>query len=145
MALKLPTLDEVNRERRAQAKSASAPQAVVRRARRAADAKRLADCYADVDVRDAGICWATGRFTVAGAVDARQRREHHHLKGRRVRPDWIFRPERVITLCAEAHQLVTAGWLVIEGCDARRAIFCHWAPHVKVKPFELRAKRTIHE
>lgn len=119
------------------------PGAIVKRKRRAEADKALREAYADVDLRDGGICWVTGRFTRSDAVDPRVRREHHHLKGRRVRPDWITKPERIITICVEAHQLINAGWLVVEGCDARKAIFFHWADHVsaKDKPFEIKARR----
>jgi hypothetical protein len=116
------------------------PLAVARRQRRANDAQALREAYADVDSRDGGFCWATGRYTVAGSVDARNRREHHHLKGRNVRPEWVFKPERIITLAAEVHQLVTAGWIDVEGCDARKPILFHWdRKHVKPgkEPFAL--------
>lgn len=122
-------------------KDKSTPRGVLRRHRRAQDAKALAEAYADVDRRDAGICLVTGRYTVAGAPDARVRREHHHLKGRRVKPEWITRPERIVTICREAHELVTRGWIVLEGTDARRPIFAHWAAHVTVKPFAIQARR----
>jgi hypothetical protein len=117
------------------------PRVVARRKRRAADAKALADAYVDVDHRDAGYCWITGRYTQSGHVDARVRREHHHLKGRRVRPEWIHRPERIVTLCAEAHELVTRGWIAVEGADARKAIFFHWTSLAKSKPFEIKPRR----
>lgn len=139
----LQTLDQVNAARRAQPKSASEPAAISRRKRRAADAKALQEAYDDVDRRDAGVCWATGRHTVKGAPDARQRRERHHLKGRRVRPDWICQPRRIITLAAEVHELVTLGWIDVEGCDALKPIFFHWNPaYVKPgkEPFELRPR-----
>lgn len=117
------------------------PSAVSRRKRRAADAKALAEAYADVDTRDGGYCLVTGRYTQPGAVDARVRREHHHLKGRNVKPEWVTRPERIVTLCAEAHQLVELGWIVIEGTDARKPLFCHWTQLAKSKPFEIKARR----
>lgn len=115
----------------------SKPQAVTKRKRRLEAEQALKDAYADVDLRDGGVCWITARFTKAGGVDARTRREHHHLKGRNVKPEWVTRPERIITVCAEAHQLITAGWIVVEGCDARKPLFFHWAAHVesKDKPF----------
>jgi hypothetical protein len=133
-------------DRNALLKSALVPSAVSRRQRRAADAKALQEAYDDVDARDGGICWATGRFTVSAAVDPRVRREHHHLKGRRVKPEWVCRSERIITLCAEAHALVTAGWIEIEGTDARRPLFFHWSAIATSKPFELRPRhRREHE
>lgn len=116
----------------------------IRKARlRKEESDALAAAYADVDLRDGGICWVTGRWTKPGAVDARMRREHNHLKGRHVKPEWVTRPERIITVCAEAHQLIHAGWIVVEGCDARKPIFFHWAAWVKSreKPFQIQALR----
>lgn len=122
------------------------PRAVSKHAKRRAADQALEEAYADVDARDAGYCWVTGRYTRPGAVDARVRREHHHLKGRRVKPEWVTRPERIITVCAEAHELITLGWIVVEGCDARKPIFCHWAAHVKPdkRPFQITGRRTVH-
>ncbi len=106
----------------------------------------LDEAYADADIRDAGYCWVTGRYTQSGAVDARARREHHHLKGRRIRPEWITDPNRIITVCAEAHQLITANAIVVEGTDARKAIRFHWAAHVKpsMRTFQIKSRRSMH-
>lgn len=117
------------------------PGVVERKQRRKDRENELTDAYAAVDERDKGICWVTGRTTVAGAVMAEQRREHHHLKGRRVRPDWRHKPERIITVCAEAHDLITRGWIVLEGDDARKQLFFHWAEHVDPKQRTLVIKR----
>ena len=124
------------------------PRVVERYSRRKAEANALKDAYADVDVRDGGYCWVTGRYTApygtSRAMDPRVRREHHHLKGRNVRPEWVDKPERIITVCKEAHDLIGAGWVVVEGCDARKPVFFHYAAHVKPKdrPFEIRGRRT---
>ena len=119
------------------------PQAVTKHRKRVEADAALAQAYADVDARDAGYCLVTGRYTVPGAVDPRQRREHHHLKGRNVKPEWVTRPERIITVCREAHDLITQGWIVIEGTDARKQLFAHWAEHVKpsMRPFVIKARR----
>ena len=120
------------------------PPQVVTRYRKRVDADAaLKEAYAEVDQRDGGICWVTGRYTIAGGVDARTRREHHHLKGRNVKPEWVHEPQRIITVTAEAHALITAGYIVVEGVDANTPIFMHWAAHVKPeqKPFRLAAAR----
>lgn len=129
-------------------KQASEPRAITRRKRRASDAKQLRDAYADVDRRDMGICWATGRYTSPHAPDPRVRREHHHLKGRRVRPEWVTRPERIITVAAEVHQLITDGWIEVEGCNARKLILFHWnRAFVKPgkEPFALKTRRRMED
>lgn len=107
------------------------PGVVARHVRRKEKADRLDEAYADVDLRDKGICWVTGRHTQKAAVSPSIRRERHHLKGRRVMPEWRERPERILTTCKEAHDLITAGWIVVEGADARKPIFFHYAAHVK--------------
>jgi len=123
------------------------PRVVEKHGKRKQADDALREAYADVDRRDGGYCWVTGRYTASGAPDARVRREHHHLKGRNVKPEWVTRPERIITVCAEAHALITQGWIVVEGCDARRPIFFHWAKHVKPsqRPFVLKGRRTAHD
>ena len=106
----------------------------------------LRECYADVDARDASICWVTGRYTSSGAVDPRVRREHHHLVKRSRDRGLIDKPHNVITVTAEAHKLIEAGWIVVEGKDARKAIFFHWRADVQAhqKPFRIQAKRQFH-
>lgn len=118
------------------------PGVVTRHKKRVEADAALRDAYAEVDARDGGYCWITGRYTQPGAVDPRVRREHNHLKGRNVRPEWVTKPERIITVTAEAHRLIHAGWIVVEGTDARKPIFFHWAAHVKPsqKPFHLKGK-----
>lgn len=116
-----------------------------RHERRRADAEALADAYAEVDLRDASICAVTGRFTKAGAPDARVRREHHHLKGRNVRPEWVNVPKRIITVCAEAHDLIEGGFIQVEGADATKPLFFHWnerAMKNRKKPFVIIGKRN---
>lgn len=116
-----------------------------RHERRSADTQALRDAYEEVDLRDASICWVTGRFTKPGAPDARQRREHHHLKGRNVRPDWVTVPKRIITVCAEAHQLIEGGFITVEGTDATKPLFFHWNESMmrgRLKPFRIVSKRT---
>lgn len=120
------------------------PRVVARHQRRKQASEDLEAAYRDVDVRDAGICWVTGRFTQSGAADARVRREHHHLKGRNVMPEWVDKAERIITVTAEAHQLIEAGWIVVEGDDARRVLRFHWRDGVKAsqKPFQIKSRRS---
>lgn len=116
-----------------------------RHARKVEDAKKLADAYAEVDGRDASICWVTGRFTSPTSVMAETRREHHHLKGRNVRPDWVYKAERIITTCAEAHDLIEGGFIDVEGTDARKPIFFHWRDDMMrehKRPFRIVGKRT---
>ena len=126
----------------------SEPRALTKHRKRVQKDAALEQAYADVDVRDAGYCWVTGRYTQPGAVDARVRREHHHLKGRNVKPEWVTRPERIITVCAEVHSLITSEAITVEGTDARQAMFFHWNPRIVKpgkQPFQIKGRRTAHD
>jgi hypothetical protein len=116
-----------------------------RRSRRAADATRLKAAYEEVDRRHGPICAVTGVRFRFDSPDPRFTRHHHHLKGRRVRPDWIYRPERIIPCTAEAHDLIEGGFIDVEGNDARKPMFFHWNEEMmrgRKKPFRLVGKRT---
>lgn len=125
----------------------SAPSVVTRHRRRVEEAAALRDAYADVDQRDAGICWVTGRYTSSGSPDARVRREHHHLVARSLDRTRIDDPTNIITVCAEAHALFKSGWLVSEGTDARQPVFFHWTALAKPdqRPFVIKARRSAHD
>lgn len=102
------------------------PGVVQRSDRKREKEKQLAEAYAVVDKRDQNRCRATGATLAPAAVDPKQRREHHHLRGRRVRPDWIYRPERICLVSAFVHDLITRGWIEVEGTDARKPLFFSW-------------------
>lgn len=116
-----------------------------RKARRATEAAELAEAYEIVNARDGNQCRVTGRFLSAGAVMAEVRREHHHLRPRSLAPNRVADPKNIILVCAEAHQLITGGFLEVEGRDATKAVFIHWnesAMKGRVKPFRIVGKRT---
>lgn len=113
-----------------------------RHERRLTEREKLDAVYAEVDGRDGSICWVTGRFTLASAPDARQRRQHHHLSGRNVRPDWVYQAKRIITVCQEAHDLIEGGFIDVQGRDATKPIFFHWNACMakRKKPFVIKSK-----
>jgi hypothetical protein len=117
------------------------PGGLLRHRKRVSNTARLQEAYTDVDLRDGGFSVVSGAWTKPGAADPRVRREHHHLKGRRVRPDWVFKPERIITVTAFEHELLQTHALHVEGCDARKPLFFHWnrrmVPEGK-EPFRIR-------
>lgn len=118
-----------------------------RRARRADEDKRLVDAYAEVDRRHGPVCAVTGVHFRCDSPDPRFTRHHHHLKGRRVRPDWKYKAERIIPVTSEVHDLIEGGFIVVEGDDARKPMFFHWDEeqlrlHKRKKPFRLVGKRT---
>lgn len=121
----------------------SEPAVITRRKRRAEDDASLRAAYDDVDARDAGYCWVTGRYTSPHNPDPRGRREHHHLEARSIAPERRSDPNNIVTVCAEAHALFKAGWLVSEGTDAREPLFFHWTENAKSKPFEIKARRQM--
>lgn len=105
----------------------------------------MADTYEIVNQRDGNICRVTGRHLQPGAVMAEVRREHHHLQPRSIAPHREADPKNIILVCAEAHQLITGGFLEIEGKDATKPLFVHWnekAMRGRVKPFRIVGKRT---
>lgn len=117
--------------------------AIRRHVKRRDKDQALEDAYAVVDARDAFYCRVTGRYTQSGAVDPRVRREHHHLSGRNVAPQDRANPGRIITTCAEAHQLLTAKLILVEGDDANGRLIFHWSDDVKPtdRPFRILSKR----
>jgi hypothetical protein len=112
-----------------------------RRQRKLTKAQLLDEAYARVDALDQGICWVTGRTTRTNTTDARVFREHHHLGARRVRPEWRHDEDRIITVCKEAHDLITAGKIDVEGDHRRRGLFFHWDCKPSERPFHILPKR----
>ena len=118
---------------------------LARNERKVAEARALEDAYEVVNIRDGNQCRVTGRFLQAGAVDARVRREHHHLQPRSLAPDRVAEPSNILLVCAEAHDLITGKFIEVEGTDATKPIFFHWAEEAmrgRVKPFRIISKRT---
>jgi hypothetical protein len=50
-----------------------------KRERTATEERRLRDCYRAVDARDQGRCRICGRRVIPGAINSRERAEHHHI------------------------------------------------------------------
>lgn len=119
---------------------------LARRARKAEQDAALADAYSEVDRREAGFCRATGRYTQPFAVDPAQRREHHHLEPRSIAPHRIADPTNIITVAAEVHELITGGFIEVEGKDATKPLFFHWCERLmrgRPRPFRLIGKRSV--
>ena len=116
---------------------------VLARHRKRVDAEAaLRQAYADVDLRDGGFYWVTGRYTQSGAVDPRVRREHHHLVSRSRSRGRRADVHNIITCTAEAHALIEAGLIHVQGTDARKRLVFTWngvAP--KDRPFHIKSKR----
>jgi hypothetical protein len=117
------------------------PGVVARHSKKKARDERLQEAYAAVDTRDQNRCRATGHLLHPGSVDPKFRREHHHLRGRRVRPDWREKPERICLVSKAVHDLINIGWIDCEGTDARKTLFFHYTPLAPVKKRILVLKR----
>lgn len=116
-----------------------------RRERKAKEEAALAEAYEFVNVRDGNQCRVTGRFLQPGAVMASVRREHHHLEPRSTAPDRVCDPANIVLVAAEVHELITGGFIQVEGKNANKPVFFHWneqAMKGRVKPFRIVGKRT---
>jgi hypothetical protein len=111
------------------------PSVIAKQRRQAARAAMIAKAYDEVNRRDGGRCRVTGVFLFAYSQNDRTRREHHHLQGRCVRPEWITRPRRIVLVSAFAHKLLTANALLPDQLDADKLIIWRWNYRI-VKPGE---------
>lgn len=126
-------------------KPAKGSRLLERKARKAVEDAVLAEAYEIVNQRDANTCRVTGRFLQPGAVMAENRREHHHLQPRSVAPERVADVTNIVLVCAEAHNLITGGFIEVEGIDATKPIFFHWREDMmrgRVRPFRIIGKRT---
>lgn len=103
-----------------------APDVMIVESRRQRNERELAEAYEIVNARDKDICRATGVPLSPRVSDSRHRREHHHLQGRNVRPEWVRDPKRIILVSRKAHKLLTSNVLEIEGDDADGLLVFHW-------------------
>jgi hypothetical protein len=59
-------------------------------------------------------------------VSAKHRREHNHIKKRSTYPS-LRAAVKNIHLCSKyEHDLITNGWITVEGSDANGDLFFHW-------------------
>lgn len=104
----------------------------------AKDAK-LEKAYRDVDEYDGSRCRVTGVQLVADSLDAKRRREHHHIRGRV--GALMYDVRNILSVSAYVHELITRHILLVIGTDARKPIYFAWnAAFVKPgkSPFVLR-------
>lgn len=110
-----------------------------------ADAK-LEKAYAKVDARDGKMCAVTGLPLVPFASDESRCLEHHHLKGRRVRPEWVTDSRRIISVSKRVHRLLTANALKTDDTDARKTVRFYWNRRIVKpgkEPFRLRTQVAV--
>lgn len=106
--------------------------------------RKLAKAYRAVEVREGNRCQVTGVELYARASNWKRQREHHHLKGRLVRPEWVYRPERILLVSQFVHRFLTSNALQPDGCNARKPIKFFWNYRI-VKPGHepLRLRREV--
>lgn len=128
-------------------KTNQVPQVIARHQRKLSEKKALDAAYRATERRDGNVCRVTGEPVSPQAKEYKHLREHHHLRGRNVKPEWKFDASRIIVVSKLAHDLITAGWIDVEGDDATKRIVFTWAEHVKpaLRPFQLRSRRRCQQ
>lgn len=95
--------------------------------------RKLAKAYAEVNERENNRCQVTGVELMPRTENPRRLREHHHLKGRRVKPEWKYDSKRIVLVSKAIHDLLTAKVLLCDSTDATQPLKLRWNPHI-VKP-----------
>jgi hypothetical protein len=116
------------------------PVVVERHERRKQRQQELEDAYRYVDERDGNRCWVTGTLLSPAAIDPAARREHHHLVPRSRSKALRAVAHNIILVSALAHELITKGWIAVEGDDARRPIFFHYTELAKSRPLIIKRR-----
>jgi len=120
------------------------PRALTKGRKRAQEAADLEAAYADVDLRDGPTSRISGRYTQAGAIDPRVRREHHHIRPRSTHPSLAADASNIFVCSSEEHQLIHAGALIVEGVDACKELRFHWNYEICERgkePFRIKSRR----
>lgn len=88
--------------------------------------RKLAKAYAAVNEREADVCQVSGVKLSAASRDEKRRREHHHLKGRNVKPEWVYEPKRIVLVSAYIHKLLQGKVILVDGTDATKPPTFTW-------------------
>jgi hypothetical protein len=119
---------------------------VIAKQRRSVKRDRLiAQAYDAVNRRDGGRCRVTGVTLSGFSMDDKRRREHHHLRGRNVKPEWATQAKRIVLVSAYVHRLITANALVAHQRNADKPIQWSWNRNLVKKgkePFRLNESET---
>ena len=123
------------------------PSVLAKHARLTQQERKLSQAYAEVNERDGNRCRVTGVRLYAVSSNDKTRREHHHLQGRCVRPEWLTRPRRIVLVSAFVHRLLTAYALVPDQVDAKKPIQWRWNRRIVrlgEEPLRLRNAAALH-
>jgi hypothetical protein len=95
--------------------------------------RKLRVAYEKVNLREEDTCQVSGVKLFALSQNERTRRQHHHLKGRNVKPEWVYEPRRIL-LCSEyLHKLLQSKAILVDGTDATKPLVFAWNRRM-VKP-----------
>jgi hypothetical protein len=95
--------------------------------------RKLAKAYETANKREDNRCQVSGVELVPKSANPRRLREHHHIKGRRVKPEWVYEPARIVVCSKFIHDLFTAKALLLDSTDATKPLKLRWNRQI-VKP-----------
>lgn len=108
--------------------------AVLEKASKASEHDRkLAAAYVVVNEREQDVCQVSGVKLAPVSLNEKRRREHHHLKGRRVKPEWVYQPKRILLVSTFIHKLLQSSSILVDGTDATKPLSLTWNRRI-VKP-----------
>src|SRR5205085_11623048 len=96
------------------------PRVLERASKRSEHDRKLAKAYAQVDAREGNRCQVSGVELSPKSANPKRRREHHHLKGRNVRPEWVYEAKRIGLVSAFIHELLQSKAILVDGTDASK-------------------------
>jgi hypothetical protein len=100
---------------------------VIEKARKSSEHDRkLAKAYAEVDAREDNVCQVSGVKLSPAARDTKRLREHHHIKGRNVKPEWVYESRRIVLCSKFVHDLFTGKALLLDSTDATQPLKLRW-------------------
>ena len=102
------------------------PRVLVKAEKESAHDRKLRIAYEKVNVREADTCQVSGVKLYPFSTNERNQREHHHLKGRNVKPEWTYEPRRILLCSAFIHKLLQSKSILVDGTDATKPLTFTW-------------------
>jgi hypothetical protein len=99
------------------------PKPLRKQAKQTEHDRKLQAAYRKVEKRENNRCQVTGVELTPFHRDERRCREHHHIKGRNVKPEWVYEPKRIVLCSKKIHDMFTANVLEVIGTDASSVKF----------------------
>jgi hypothetical protein len=115
-------------------KHTSVTPAVIAKGRKKSEHERkLAEAYREVEVREDNVCQVSGVKLQPRTDNPKRLREHHHIKGRNVKPEWVYESKRIVLCSKFIHDLFTGKALILDSTDATKPLALRWNRAI-VKP-----------